>query len=239
MYDNRKYVELNENGIVKRIHDIQAELILEGLQSRGLTKSLDAMKTLLENDIPKLRIEIKKRNKLVGILNYILIFLGALLLLYIFIPNRLNFELLGNLENKVGFIDSTMSIIVGLIVSFISISLWAKQRSQNSVRSITDDIHQLVHRIDMYQLGKKHSQILGKKPDQIIEGSKAIDNKKLSTYINSIYVAMQICGKMAALVYHNSDDDSITQSARHLEVISHQKSSHIFEFWKNYLIILK
>ena len=47
MYDNRKYVELNENGIVKRIHDIQAELILEGLQSRGLTKSLDAMKTLL------------------------------------------------------------------------------------------------------------------------------------------------------------------------------------------------
>jgi hypothetical protein len=91
----------------------------------------------------------------------------------------------------------------------------------------------------MYQLGKKPSQILGKKPDQIIEGSKAIDNKKLSTYINSIYVAMQICGKMAALVYHNSDDDSITQSARHLEVISHQKSSHIFEFWKNYLIILK
>ena len=231
MYHNRKYVELNENGIVKRIHDLQAELILEGLQTKGLTKSLDAMKVLLENDIPKLRSEIKKRNKLVGILNYILIFLGALLLFYIFIPNRLNFELLGNLENKVGFIDSTMSIIVGLIVSFISISLWAKQRSQNSVRSITDDIHQLVHRIDMYQLGKK--------PDQIIDGSKAIDNKKLSTYINSIYVAMQICGKMAALVYHNSDDDSITQSARHLEVISHQKSTHIFEFWKNYLIILK
>ena len=93
MYDNRKYVELNENGIVKRIHDIQAELILEGLQSRGLTKSLDAMKTLLENDIPKLRIEIKKRNKIVGFFNYILIFLGALLLLYVFIPNKLNFEL--------------------------------------------------------------------------------------------------------------------------------------------------
>ena len=83
----------------------------------------------------------------------------------------------------------------------------------------------------MYQLGKK--------PDQIIDGSNAIDNRKLSTYINSIYVAMQICGKMAALVYHNSDDDSITQSARHLEVISHQKSSHIFEFWKNYLINIK
>ena len=142
MYNNRSYVELNEKGIVKRIRDLQAELVLAGLQIKGLTKSLDAMKALLENDIPKLRIEIKKRNKLVGILNYILIFLGALLLLYIFIPNRLNFELLGNLENKVGFIDSTMSIIVGLIVSFISISLWAKQRSQNSVRSITDDIHQ-------------------------------------------------------------------------------------------------
>ena len=231
MNNNRKYVELNEEGILKRIEDIKKDLKLVGVQTKGLTTSLEAMEALLKIDIPKLRIEIKKRNKLVGILNYILIFLGALLLLYIFIPNRLNFELLGNLENKVGFIDSTMSIIVGLIVSFISISLWAKQRSQNSVRSITDDIHQLVHRIDMYQLGKK--------PDQIIEGSKAIDNKKLSTYINSIYVAMQICGKMAALVYHNSDDDSITQSARHLEVISHQKSSHIFEFWKNYLIILK
>ena len=83
----------------------------------------------------------------------------------------------------------------------------------------------------MYQLGKK--------PNQIIDGSNAIDNRKLSAYINSIYVAMQICGKMAALVYHNSDDDSITQSARHLEVISHQKSSHIFEFWKNYLINIK
>jgi len=239
MYNKRKDVELNEEGIWKRIKDIKKDLKLVGVQSKGLTTSLNAMEALLKNDIPKLRIEIKKRNKLVGILNYILIFLGALLLLYIFIPNRLNFELLGNLENKIGFIDSTMSIIVGLIVSFISISLWAKQRSQNSVRSITDDIHQLVHRIDMYQLGKKPSQILGKKPDQIMEGSIAIDNKKLSTYINSIYVAMQICGKMAALVYHNSDDDSITQSARHLEVISHQKSSHIFEFWKNYLIILK
>ena len=28
MYDNRKYVELNENGILKRIHDLQAELSL-------------------------------------------------------------------------------------------------------------------------------------------------------------------------------------------------------------------
>ena len=145
MYNNRKYVELNEEGILKRIEDIKKDLKLVGVQTKGLTTSLEAMEALLKIDIPKLRIEIKKRNKLVGILNYILIFLGALLLLYIFIPNRLNFELLGNLENKVGFIDSTMSIIVGLIVSFISISLWAKQRSQNSVRSITDDIHQLVH----------------------------------------------------------------------------------------------
>ena len=74
MYNNRKYVELNENGIVKRIDDLQAELELVGLQTKGLTKSLDAMKALLENNIPKLRSEIKKRNKLVGILNYILIF---------------------------------------------------------------------------------------------------------------------------------------------------------------------
>jgi hypothetical protein len=160
MYNKRKDVELNEEGIWKRIKDIKKDLKLVGVQSKGLTTSLNAMEALLKNDIPKLRIEIKKRNKLVGILNYILIFLGALLLLYIFIPNRLNFELLGNLENKVGFIDSTMSIIVGLIVSFISISLWAKQRSQNSVRSITDDIHHLVHRIDMYQLGKKPDQII-------------------------------------------------------------------------------
>ncbi|MDB4251589.1 hypothetical protein N9831_02665 [Amylibacter sp.] len=74
MYNNRSYVELNEKGIVERICDLQAELVLVGLQIKGLTKSLDAMKAILENDIPKLRIEIKKRNKLVGILNYILIF---------------------------------------------------------------------------------------------------------------------------------------------------------------------
>ena len=123
MYNNRKYVELNEEGILKRIEDIKKDLKLVGVQTKGLTTSLEAMEALLKIDIPKLRIEIKKRSKLVCILNYILIFLGALLLLYIFIPNRLNFELLGNLENKVGFIDSTMSIIVGLIVSFISISL--------------------------------------------------------------------------------------------------------------------
>ena len=91
MYNNRKYVELNEEGILKRIEDIKKDLKLVGVQTKGLTTSLEAMEALLKIDIPKLRIEIKKRNKLVGILNYILIFLGALLLLYIFIPNRLNF----------------------------------------------------------------------------------------------------------------------------------------------------
>jgi len=49
--------------------------------------------------------------------------------------------------------------------------------------------------------------------------------------LNSIFVSIQICGKMAALVYHNSDDDTVTQSARHLEVIAHQKAELITKVW--------
>ena len=63
MYNNRKYVELNEEGILKRIEDIKKDLKLVGVQTKGLTTSLEAMEALLKIDIPKLRIEIKKRNK--------------------------------------------------------------------------------------------------------------------------------------------------------------------------------
>ena len=60
MYNNRKYVELNEEGILKRIEDIKKDLKLVGVQTKGLTTSLEAMEALLKIDIPKLRIEINK-----------------------------------------------------------------------------------------------------------------------------------------------------------------------------------
>jgi len=77
----------------------------------------------------------------------------------------------------------------------------------------------------MYQLGKK--------ADQIIEGGLDKNPATLKCYITSIFAALQICGKMAALVYHNSDDDSITQSARQLEIIAHQKAELVHNSWKS------
>ena len=56
MNNNRKYVELNEEGILKRIEDIKKDLKLVGVQTKGLTTSLEAMEALLKIDIPKLRI---------------------------------------------------------------------------------------------------------------------------------------------------------------------------------------
>ena len=188
-----------------------------------MNKTLDAMRKLLESDIPDLKNEISKRKTFVRSINVLLSFLGVVLLLFIFLPNSITMELITNLEDKVDFVDSAMSILVGLFVSFVSVSLWAKQQSQNSVRKITDDIHHLVHRIDMYQLGKTRNQIL--------ENAEDSNDPRLLAYLNSIFVSIQICGKMAALVYHNSDDDTVTQSARHLEVIAHQKAELITKVW--------
>jgi len=75
----------------------------------------------------------------------------------------------------------------------------------------------------MYQLGKTRNQIL--------ENAEDSNDPRLLAYLNSIFVSIQICGKMAALVYHNSDDDTVTQSARHLEVIAHQKAELITKVW--------
>ena len=187
------------------------------------------MRSLLETDIPDLKNEISKRKTFVRAVNVFLSFLGVVLLLFIFLPNSITMELITNLEDKVDFVDSAMSILVGLFVSFVSVSLWAKQQSQNSVRKITDDIHHLVHRIDMYQLGKTPSQIVDMKMDA--------DDAKSVCYLTCIYVAIQICGKMAALVYHNSDDDSVTQSARHLEIVTHNNAHMIFQRWQNKLLV--
>lgn len=181
------------------------------------------MRKLLESDIPDLKNEISKRKTFVRSINVLLSFLGVVLLLFIFLPNSITMELITNLEDKVDFVDSAMSILVGLFVSFVSLSLWAKQQSQNSVRKITDDIHHLVHRIDMYQLGKTRNQFL--------ENAEDTNDPRLLAYLNSIFVSIQICGKMAALVYHNSDDDTVTQSARHPEVIAHQKAELITKVW--------
>lgn len=220
---SKKYTELDETGVVKRITDLQLDLQAHGLSNKGLAKTLDEMRRLLENDIPKLRTEISKRTILVKSLNIFLSILGSLLLLFIFLPNSITHDLLTDFKAKIDFVNSAMSILVGLFVSFVSVSLWAKKQAQNSIRRITDDIHQLVHRIDMYQLGKK--------PEQIVTGNIDV----LKCYINGIFIAIQICGKMAALVYHNSDDDNVTQSARHLEVVANQKSGMISHVWSDLL----
>jgi hypothetical protein len=224
---SKKYTELDEAGVVKRITDLQLDLQAHGLSNKGLAKTLDEMRRLLENDIPKLRTEISKRTILVQSLNIFLSILGSLLLLFIFLPNSLTHDLLTDFKAKIDFVNSAMSILVGLFVSFVSVSLWAKKQAQNSIRRITDDIHQLVHRIDMYQLGKTRNQIL--------ENAEDSSDPRLLAYLNSIFVAIQICGKMAALVYHNSDDDNVTQSARHLEVVSNQKAELVSRTWHHLL----
>lgn len=218
-----QYISLHEDGIVKRIVDVQADLLKHGLDQKGLNRSLDEMRRLLENEIPKLRTEISKRTIFVQSINVLLGVLGILLLLFIFLPNNITHDLLTDFKAKIDFVNSAMSILVGLFVSFVSVSLWAKKQAQNSIRQITDDIHQLIHRIDMYQLGKK--------PEQIVAGNLDV----LKCYINGIFIAIQICGKMAALVYHNSDDDSVTQSARHLEIVANHKSEIISYVWRDIL----
>lgn len=222
-----KYLELDESGVLKRISELQSELVFHKIQNKGLSKTLNEMRKLLEDEIPKLRSEISKRKILVRSVNIFLSGLGVILLLFIFLPNSLTSDILVDFKAKIDFVNSAMSILVGLFVSFVSVSLWAKKQAQNSVRIITDDIHQLVHRIDMYQLGKK--------ADQIIEGGSDKNHETLKCYITSIFVSLQICGKMAALVYHNSDDDSVTQSARHLEIVAHQKAELIHNSWKSVL----
>lgn len=219
----RPYVELNERGIVKRIKNLQENLVANGLEGKGLYQTLGAMQSLLEQEIPDLREEIAKRRKFVQVINILLIASGVLLIAFILLPSKFSAEIIANLQSKMDFVDSAMSILVGLVVSFFSVSLWAKQKSQDSVRKITDDVHQLVHRIDMYQLGKTPAQIVNK------DGRSSLEN--LNCYVESIFVATQICGKMAALIYHYSDDDAVTQSARHLEIIAHSKADLIHKHW--------
>ena len=157
--ENKKYFKLDPKGISKRLIEVQNNLKSNQLENKGLYKTLNHLLKIIEIEIPDLGNEIKKRRFLVYILNIFLVSLALCLIAFIFIPNPLNTEILTKSAAKANYINSTMSIIVGLVVTIFSLSLWAKRQTQNAVRKTTDDIHELIHRIDMYQLGKSKWQV--------------------------------------------------------------------------------
>lgn len=223
--EDKKYFKLDPKGISKRLNEVQDNLKSNQLENKGLHKTLNHLLQIIEIEIPNLGNEIKKRRFLVYILNIFLVSLAICLIAFIFIPNPLNTEILTKSAAKANYINSTMSIIVGLVVTIFSLSLWAKRQTQNAVRKTTDDIHELIHRIDMYQLGKSKWQIIPNK----LENSEL----KLKIYVNGIHTSIKICGKLAALIYHLSDDDQVTESARHLEFISTSLATQISKKWQS------
>ena len=215
MIIDEKYVKLNPEGVVKRVDETMQILQKSGLHTKGLYQSVSILKKILAEDIPLLSSSVASRLSWSRLSTISTIFLGLLMALLVFLPDPTRFNINAEIDAKASFINATMSIVVGLFVLNFSISAWLKQKVQTDIRDITDRLHELLHRIDMYQMGKNRSQIID--PADL---DQQVHDFQILTYLNSICTAADCVQKAAVIIYHQTDDDTITAGARHLEIVA-------------------
>lgn len=226
-----KYVKLKPEGVVKRVDDTIQKLEKYDLHNKGLSKSLKVLKKILEDDLPRLKETVEKRLSWSNISTVITISLGLIMALLVFMPDPTQFNVNAEITAKASFINASMSIVVGLFVLNFSISAWLKRQLQTEIRKTTDKLHELLHRIDMFQMGKTKEQIID---PESFEGKNYLIC--LDVYLTSIATASDCIQKAAVIIYHQTDDDSITSGARHLETVSGALVDRIRTRWqmKNY-----
>ena len=215
MIIDKKYVKLNPEGVVKRVDETMQILQKSGLHTKGLYQSISILKKTLADDIPILSSSVASRLSWSKLSTISTIFLGLLMALLVFLPDPTRFNINAEIDAKASFINATMSIVVGLFVLNFSISAWLKQKVQTDIRDITDRLHELLHRIDMYQMGKNRSQIID--PTDLDQQEYDI---QIHIYLNCICTAADCVQKAAVIIYHQTDDDNITSGARHLEIVA-------------------
>ena len=215
MIIDEKYVKLNPEGVVKRVDETMQILQRSSLHTKGLYQSISILKKILAEDIPLLSSSVTSRLSWSRLSTISTIFLGLLMALLVFLPDPTKFNINAEIVAKASFINATMSIVVGLFVLNFSISAWLKQKVQTDIRDITDRLHELLHRIDMYQMGKNRSQII--EPADLDQQEYDI---QIHTYLNSMCTAADCVQKAAVIIYHQTDDNNITSGARHLEKVA-------------------
>ena len=114
----------------------------------------------MEDDLPRLKETVEKRLSWSNISTIITVSLGLIMALLVFMPDPTQFNVNAEITAKASFINASMSIVVGLFVLNFSISAWLKRQLQTEIRKITDKLHELLHRIDMFQMGKTKEQII-------------------------------------------------------------------------------
>ena len=126
---SERYYTLKSSGIAKRIDDATSLLKEHHLHHKGLTQSLNKLREILLVDLPALEKSLQRTRKLSWFLNFLLILIAIYIIAVIFLPGPNPFVGFTNTIEKAGFIEATMNIIVGLIVSSLSSIVWSKKKS--------------------------------------------------------------------------------------------------------------
>lgn len=217
-------ITLSSVELSKRVTATLLEMKAAGIsEKKGGVLILKELQRILIERIPALEEELKFIKTILQYLNITLILLAASIFLYIITPNPADLLTLSSAIDRVGFVNSFMGVVIGLFVSVASLIFWSKGQSYRKVKVLTDDIHIMMHRLDMIQLGKKEFEIFK------IEDGQA--QEKIKAYIKGVYLGVRICGKCAAIINLATEDEAISRMNFQIEQMSLGLSSAIKKSW--------
>ena len=176
---------------------LKEKLLQTSYPSAGnLHNRIDRLHYLMQHDAPA---AIKKLGHREKMFNFINACIAAVVVFFVYVIVEPFSDVLPKLFSSERFtiVDSLVNVVTTATIVLFAVRQILRELGQQIVKDLMDELHTLVHLLDMHQLAKGNE----------------IDAETRSIIAETIL----ICGKVAAHVNDSSDDPYVVSSIKHLE----------------------
>lgn len=177
-----------------------------------LFERIEQLHTLMLEVVPRELGRLKRRRIAYHSLNFALSIVVLGLVYLVLEPlNSLFPKLLG--DSRLPLIDSLVNLLTTATILLFALRQILREFSQKIIKDLVDELHALVHLLDMHQLAKS---------DAVDAGTRQI-----------ISETILICGKVAAFIHDQTDDPYVVSSVKHLETYTENVANRILKISMN------
>ena len=174
----------------------------------NLHKRVEYLHRLMTNDVRHMLEKLKIDEKISVFLMCLIVSMSIGLILFILAPySQLVAKIFG--EQRLPITDSIVNILMSAAIVLFAVRQWLREKSQRRVKQTVDELHALIHLLDMHQLAKFNE----------------IDRTTRLVIADAII----LCGKVGAHIHDQTDDPYVVGSVKHLENYSELVASRIIQ----------
>ena len=172
----------------------------------NLHNRIDRLHFFMLQEAPKAITKLEVRQRVFAFINFCLAIVIALLVYIIVEPIS---DILPKFFSgeRFAIVDALVNVVTAAMIVLFAVRQILRELCQQIVKDLMDDLHSLIHLLDMHQLAKG---------DEIDTETRLV-----------IAETILICGKVAAHVNNSSDDPYVLASIKHLESYSELVATRI------------